>query len=134
MSAATRTTPATPDLRRASAALGVLALAATLVVAVGFSQASSTKSQAAPVAAPAPAVHDHGWSTAGTSGSGQELIIRGSNGGGLNYTGIPYPAPGSGQELIIRGSNGGGLNYTGIPYPAPAGRSAGGANRTRLAQ
>ena len=137
MSAATRTTPATPDMRRAGAALGVLTLAAALVVAVGFSQASSTRSQTTPAAGSAPAAHDHGWSSAGTtgtSGNGQELIIRGSNGGGLNYTGIPYPAPGSGQELIIRGSNGGGLNYTGIPYPAPGSTRAGGVNGTRLAQ
>ena len=92
MSAATRTTPATPDMRRAGAALGVLALAAALVVAVGFSQVFSTRSQATPAAGSAPAAHDHGWSTwpTSTSGSGQELIIRGSNGGGLNYTGIPY--------------------------------------------
>ncbi len=64
----------------------------------------------------------------------QELIVRSSNGGGLNYTGIPYPAPGSALELTIRGSNGGGISYTGIPYPAPASGRAGGANGTRLAQ
>ena len=52
--------------------------------------------------------------------AGKELIIRGSNGGGLHYTGIPYPAAGTGQELIINGSNGGSLRYTGIPYPRPA--------------
>jgi hypothetical protein len=64
----------------------------------------------------------------------RELIVRGSNGGGINYTGIPYPAPGSAPELTIRGSNGGGITYTGIPYPAPAGGRASGANGTRLAQ
>ena len=132
MSAATRTTPATPDMRRAGAALGALTVAVGLVVAVGFSQASSTRSQANPVAGAAPVAHDHGWSTAASTG--QELIIRGSNGGGLTYTGIPYPAPGNGQELVIRGSNGGGLTYTGIPYPAPGTTRANGANRFRIAQ
>ena len=92
MSAATRTTPATPDMRRAGAALAALTVAVGLVVAVGFSQASSTRSQASPVAGSAPVAHDHGWSTA--AGTGQELIITGSNGGSLRYTGIPYPAAG----------------------------------------
>jgi hypothetical protein len=216
MSAATRTAPATQDMRRAGAALGALALAAALVVAAAFTQVSSTKSQAAPAAGSAATAHDNGWSSASSSGAGsgpqlivrganggglnytgipytprhadvavpgefvlgpgnlapvgiavplppdltpmrgefrlspglaqppgiagtlqesmtQELIIRGSNGGGLTYTGIPYPAPGS-QELIIRGSNGGGLTYTGIPYPAPGSNRAGGVNGTRLAQ
>jgi hypothetical protein len=151
MSAATRTTPATPDMRRAGAALAALTVAVGLVVAVGFSQASSTKSQANPVAGSAPVVHDHGWSTA--AGTGQELIINGSNGGSLRYTGIPYPAAGkgqeltingstgfsvpaagTGQELIINGSTGGSLRYTGIPYPAAGSNRAGVVNGTRLAQ
>ncbi len=102
MSAATRTTPAAPDMRRAGAALGALTLAVAVVAAVAFSQASSTRSQATPAAGAAPAAHDHGWSTA--AGNGQELIIRGSNGGGLNYTGIPYPAPGSGQDGVVNGT------------------------------
>ncbi len=106
MSAATRTTPATPEMRRAGVALGALTLAVALVVAVGFSQASSTRSQATPVAGSAPVAHDHGWSIAGSSGTPgrPELIIRGSNGGGLNYTGIPYPAPGSGRAGGVNGT------------------------------
>jgi hypothetical protein len=217
MSAATSTAPATQDMRRAGAALGALALAAVLVVAAAFTQVSSTRSQAAPAAGSAATAHDHGWSTASSSGAAgsrelivrgsnggginytgipyasghvdlavpgefvlgpgnlapvgiavalppdllpmrgefrlgpglaqppgtagtmqqsmtQELIVRGSNGGGINYTGIPYPAPGSAPELIVRGSNGGGITYTGIPYPAPASGRASGANGTRLAQ
>ena len=102
MSAATRTTPATPDMRRAGAALAALTVAVGLVVAVGFSQASSTKSQANPVAGSAPVVHDHGWSTA--AGTGQELIINGSNGGSLRYTGIPYPAAGSNRAGVVNGT------------------------------
>ena len=129
MSAATRTTPATPDMRRAGVALGALTVAVGLVVAVGFSQASSTRSQATPNAGSAPVAHDHGWSTA--AGTGQELIVNGSTGFSLpaantgqqllinGSTGFSLPAAGTGQQLIIRGSNGGGLTYTGIPYPAP---------------
>ncbi len=112
MSAATRTAPANPDMRRAGAALGALTLAAALVVAAAFSQASSTRPQANPVAGYAPVAHDHGWSSASSSGT----------------------LAGSGQELIIRGSNGGGLNYTGIPYPAAGASRGGGVNGTRLAQ
>jgi hypothetical protein len=102
MSAATRTAPATPDMRRAGAALGALTLAVGLVVAVGISQASSTRSQANPVAGSAPVAHDHGWSTA--AGTGQEPVINGSNGGSLRYTGIPYPAAGSNRAGGVNGT------------------------------
>ncbi len=136
MSAATRTAPASPDMRRAGAALGALTLAAALVIAAAFSQASSTKSQAAPAAGLAAGAHDHGWSTASSSDTlgRQELVVSGSKAGGLTYTGIPYPAAGSGQELVIRGTNGGGLKFTGIPNPAAGSSRAGGANGTRFAQ
>ncbi|HEX5828168.1 MAG TPA: hypothetical protein VFY23_11640 [Candidatus Limnocylindrales bacterium] len=46
------------------------------------------------------------------------LLIEGRTGGGIVYTGIPYPAPVSGA-LVIEGRTGGGIVYTGIPYPAP---------------
>jgi hypothetical protein len=46
------------------------------------------------------------------------LVVSGSNGGGIEYTGIPYPA--RAPVLRVSGSDGGGIIYTGIPYPARA--------------
>jgi hypothetical protein len=56
-----------------------------------------------------------GFTTQHATSATQALVITGTNGGGLNYTGIPYPAS---HELVVLGANGGGLRYTGIPYPA----------------
>jgi hypothetical protein len=47
----------------------------------------------------------------------QPWIIKGTNGGGLVYTGIQYPV--ERPAYMIEGTNGGGLIYTGIQYPAP---------------
>ena len=52
----------------------------------------------------------------------------------LYGTAAPRVPAGTGQELIINGSNGGSLRYTGIPYPAAGSNRAGGVNGTRLAQ
>lgn len=151
MSAAvTRPTQANPDMRQAGAVLGTLVLAAALVVAVAVVRQNDTRPDTMPAAVPGQALHDHGWSSAGAgSGSAQQahdhgwssasspagtLTVRGSKGGGLTYTGIPYPAPGRDGMLVIRGSKGGGLTYIGIPYPAPAAETVGGSHGTRLAQ
>lgn len=77
--------------------------------------------------AQAPAVHDHGWS--GAAGGAKGLVIAGSNGGAMQYTGIPYPN----GTLVVPGSNAGGLQYTGIPYPAPD-DTVGGGRGTRIAR
>jgi hypothetical protein len=48
--------------------------------------------------------------TEDSSQVGSKPIVKGSTGGAIRYTGIPYPAPGNGQELIVDG-----IRYTGIP-------------------
>jgi hypothetical protein len=106
MSAATRSTQATPDMRQAFVAVGALTLAVAFAVAVAVSQPSITRPGTGAGAAAAPVVHDHGWSTA-------------------------QAAP---EALTSRGPGGGALNYTGIPYPAPESNATGGGNGTRLAQ
>lgn len=60
------------------------------------------------------------WFTADTLTKPQTppWIISGSHGGGLVYTGIPYP--GSRPWYVIEGSHGGAIIYRGIPY-TPAG-------------
>lgn len=45
------------------------------------------------------------------------LIVPGTNGGGIAYTGIPYPVS---EPWVIEGTDGGGIVYTGIPYTPPA--------------
>ena len=96
--AAPRTAHGTPDLRRVGVAVGALTVAVALVVGVA-------------------AVRQAGTSSATSTGQSRNLVVTGTNGGGINYTGIPYPAPGN--DIVVKGTNGGGINYTGIPYPVP---------------
>jgi hypothetical protein len=75
MTAATpRTAQGTPDLRRIGVAVGALTLAVALLVGVAV-------------------VRQAGGSSATTPAQSDNLIVTGTNGGGINYTGIPYPAP-----------------------------------------
>ena len=75
MTAATpRTANRTPDLRRVGVAVGAMTLAVALVVTVAV-------------------VRQAGSSSATTPVKSDNLIVTGTNGGGINYTGIPYPAP-----------------------------------------
>ena len=90
-----RTAHSTPDLRRVGVAVGAMTLAVALVVTL--------PSFGRPVRRPRPRPPV------------RNLIVTGTNGGGINYTGIPYPAPGN--DLVVTGTNGGGINCTGIPYP-----------------
>ena len=64
-----------------------------------------------------------GFMPVAATGAGNGPIVEGSSGGGIRYTGIPYPAPdaraGAGNGLIVEGSSGGSIRYRGIPYPAP---------------
>lgn len=128
MSAATpRIASNAPDQRQLLLALGSLIAVVAFVVVVMAAQRTTVTTPAAP-AAPAPIAHDHGWSQdvpvtfkahdngwSETDKAAPGLVIPGTNGGGLNFTGIPYTAP---KGLVVEGSNGGGLNYTGIPYPS----------------
>jgi hypothetical protein len=144
---APRTISNAPDVRQLGVAVGALILAVALVVAVTVSrQASSTST--APLAAPVPVLHDHGWSesapiagaahdngwattdSATTSVAAPGLVIRGTNGGGILYTGIPSYQP----TFVVTGTNGGGIQYTGIPYSAPDSTPIGGGRGTRFAR
>jgi hypothetical protein len=113
MSASTRTVGTAPELRQLGLAVGALIVAVALLVAFAISRSTTVTTPAAPAEVPFSVAHDHGWITA--TGGAQQLVIRGENGGGLLYTGIPYPAPRN--EIVIQGENGGGLVYMGIPYP-----------------
>ena len=86
----------------------------------------------APLAAPAPQSHDHGWSSTATrlDTLNPGLVIRGTNGGGILYTGIPAYVP----TFIVTGTDGGGIQYTGIPYSAPDGNTVQGGRGTRFAR
>ena len=112
MTAATpRTASGAPDLRRVGVALGAMTLAVALLVTVAV-------------------VRPAGGSTTTVTGEGRKLIVKGTNGGAIRYTGIPYAAPGNSRirftgvpyqavrrGLVVKGTNGGGIRYTGIPYP-----------------
>jgi hypothetical protein len=71
-----------------------------------------------------------------TQSGPQVLTISGTNGGGVEYTGIPYS--GRGPALIVSGTNGGGVEYTGIPYsghgpePVAGGADGGGFTDTGI--
>ena len=114
--AAPRTANGTPDLRRAGVALGAVTLAVALLVTVAV-------------------VRPAGGPSATSSGQAHELVVNGTNGGGIRYTGIPYPAPGTDitkstirfhgipyqavrRNLVVNGTSGGAIRYTGIPYPS----------------
>ncbi len=133
MSAASRTIQGTQGTFRPAIAFGAVALAAGLVLLLAFSQLGATKSQTAPAAGTAPVLHDRGSSSAvsgsaaaGGTGSTATPIVNGSTGFVVN--------PRVNGGIIVRGSNGGGILYTGIPYPAPVQDGTGGPNRLRLAQ
>jgi hypothetical protein len=113
--AAPRTAQGTPDLRRVGVAMGAMILAVALLVTVAV-------------------VRQTGGPSAASSSQAHELVVKGTNGGGIRYTGIPYAAPGSDatrstirfngipyqavhKNLVVSGTHGGGLRYTGIPYP-----------------
>ena len=88
MSAATtRTATTAPDLRQVGFAMVALILAVGLLVAVAISRQSSFEATA-PANAPA-TVHDHGAST-DVNAQNPVLVIEGSEGGFIKYTGIPY--------------------------------------------
>ena len=110
---APRTISNAPDVRQLGVAVGALILAVALVVAVTVSRQQASSTSTAPLAAPVPVLHDHGWSesvpfagpahdngwattdSAANSASAPGLVIRGTSGGGIQYTGIPYSAPDS---------------------------------------
>ena len=86
--AAPRTASGAPDLRRVGVALGALTLAVALLVTVAV-------------------VRPAGGPSAASSGQGRELIVNGTNGGAIRYTGIPTrpPAPTSpGARSALPGS------------------------------
>ena len=128
-----------------------LTVAVGLVVAVGFSQASSTRSQASPVAGVCagrsrprlehrgrhgPGAHHPAARTAARSATRASRTRRPAGPGAHHQRldRLSLPAAGKGQELIVNGSTGGSLRYTGIPYPAAGSNRAGVVNGTRLAQ
>ena len=110
----------------------VLAMAALVLVAIG--QASTTRQAAVPAVAPAPAVHDHGWSSATDPYRGMlrrtPASTRSVSGPARQPSTLVTP-----DGIRIQGERGG-LLYNGIPYGsfevAPGG--AGGSIRGRLAQ
>jgi hypothetical protein len=64
MSAALRTTQATPSMRPLGAAFGGIVIAAAIVGALAFGQLTAAKSTTTSAAGAAPVTHDHGWSSA----------------------------------------------------------------------
>ena len=142
--AAPRTANGTPDLRRVGVSLGAMTLAMALLVALALAVALLIAvAFVRPAAGPSATV----------SGQAHELVVKGTNGGAIRYTGIPYPAPGNSRirfagvpyqavrrGLVVSGTNGGGIRYTGIPYPSaqptpkPLPTRHGGPARMRIAQ
>jgi hypothetical protein len=61
-----------------------------------------------------------------TPGSTVTPIVNGSTGFVVN--------PRVNGGIVVRGTHGGGILYTGIPYPAPVKAVTGGSNRLRLAR
>jgi hypothetical protein len=64
MSAASQSIKAGSSNRQFNFAVFALVLAMAALVIVGFGQLSASRLAIAPAAAPAPVVHDHGWSSA----------------------------------------------------------------------
>jgi hypothetical protein len=107
-------------------AYGPLAASRAQVATTGPAQVMHDHGWSTTTAAgPAPVVHDHGWSTTSdraaidagrhrpqprvvtADGSGSAgIVVKGSNGGGIVYTGIPYPAPGAANAVDTNGNAG----------------------------
>jgi hypothetical protein len=117
--AAPRTISNAPDVRQLGVAVGALILAVALLVAVTVSRPASSASTA-PLAAPAPAVHDRGWEAAPLAAPAHD--------NGWEATGAAEPG------LVISGTQGGGIQYTGIPYSAPDSTPVSGGRGTRFAR
>ena len=64
MSAALRTTQATPSMRPLGAAFGGIVIATAIIGLLASSQLATTKPQTVAAAGAAPVAHDHGWSSA----------------------------------------------------------------------
>ena len=130
MSAAPRTVSTAPDLRQYALGLGVVLAAIAIVVAVALARPASVKAPAP--AAPATVQFDHGWSSAASNT--RALTVAGTKGGGIDYTGIPYPARQLHRQFIIRGTTGGAILDTGIPSSTADGTPSNGGRGTRFAQ
>ena len=63
MSATSRTVQATPGMGPLVAVFAALLAGTALIVVLAYGQLTSSQASLAPAAAPAPAVHDHGWSS-----------------------------------------------------------------------
>jgi len=129
MSAAPRTVSTTPDLRNLGLALGAVLVGVAIVAIVAPARpAAPTASTAG--AAPA-AQFDHGTSSVPAFSASQP--DHGTSGATTTSrsTVIPYQAVQ--RKLVVSGSNGGGIVYTGIPSSPLAGAPAGGRG-TRIAQ
>jgi hypothetical protein len=139
MSAASRTIQAAPGTRQVGIALFALVVLLALGAVLVYGSLSAAKLKA-PAAGAAPAVHDHGWSADPAAGSGtsQGAAVDAAR----HRPKSPVSsAQGTGSAgIVIKGAEGGGIVYTGIPYPAPGAGSAGdatggsGSTRVRLAR
>ena len=63
MSATSRTVQATPGMGQLVVIFAALLAGTALIVALAYAQLTASQASLAPAAAPAPAVHDHGWSS-----------------------------------------------------------------------
>jgi hypothetical protein len=77
MSAALRTTQATPSMRPLGVAFGGIVIAAAIVGLLAFGQLATAKPQTISAAGAAPVTHDHGWSSAAAAVSAPVLNDRG---------------------------------------------------------
>ena len=64
MSAALRTTQATPSMRPLGVAFGAIVVSVSIVGLLAFGQLASAKPKTVSTAGAAPVTHDHGWSSA----------------------------------------------------------------------
>ena len=66
MSTTSRTIPATAGMGQLVVIFAALLAGTALIVALAYAQLTASQATLAPAAAPAPAVHDHGWSSSAT--------------------------------------------------------------------
>lgn len=105
MSAALRTTQATPSMRPLGAAFGGIVIAAAIVGALVFGQLTAAKSTTTSAAGVAPVTHDHGWSSA----AGVSAPILNDRGWATASSAASAPAAASGGS---RSGGHGGTNGT----------------------
>ena len=105
MSTTSRTIPATAGMGQLVVIFAALLAGTALIVALAYAQLTASQASLAPAAAPAPAAHDHGWSSSSDLTT-PDTYARGWGSAAPVIRGNDFDkahAPGAGSQVEERG-------------------------------